>query len=77
MTTIINLTPLQAAYNSQSWEWLQTEAPTIADALAAVVKAGATPDDVRRFTMRYTGRAGMAARVEQAAAHLQAEARKP
>ena len=77
MTTIVSLKPLEAAYNRQSWQWLESEHPDIADALIAVVKSGATPDDVRRFTMRYTGRAPLAARVEQAAAHLLAEERKP
>ena len=71
MTTTINMEPLSAAFNRQSWEWLQDEAPDIAAALVQVVKArGASPEDVRRFTMRYTGRAAMAARVEQAAAYL-------
>ena len=70
MTTIINLAPLDAAFNRQSWEWLQGEAPEIADALQVVVRGGATPDEVRRHTMRYTGRAPLAARIEQAAAHL-------
>lgn len=73
MTPVISLAPLEAAYNRDSWEWLQREAPTIADALAQVVKSGASPDDVRRFTMRHTGRAAIAARVEQAAAHLRQE----
>ena len=77
MTTIVSLKPLEAAYNRDSWEWLQREAPEIADALAVVVNNGASPDDVRRFTMRHTGRAAIAARVEQAAAHLLAEERKP
>lgn len=70
MTTIISLAPLEAAYNRESWQWLQDEAPEIADALAAVVKSGASPDEVRRFTIRHTGRIQLAARVEQAAAHL-------
>ena len=77
MTTIISLQPLEAAYNRDSWDWLQREAPQIADALAVVVNNGATAEDVRRFTMRHTGRAAIAARVEQAAAHLLAEGRKP
>ena len=77
MSITVSLKPLEAAYNRDSWEWLQREAPTIADALAAVVNNGATADDVRRFTMRHTGRAAIAARVEQAAAHLLAEGRKP
>ena len=74
MRTAINMEPLPASFNRQSWEWLQDEAPDIAAALAQVVKAGAGPEYVRRFTMRYTGRVAMAARVEQAAAHLRREA---
>ena len=70
MTTTINMEPLSAAFNRQSWEWLQDEAPDIAAALVQVMARGAAPEDVRRFTMRYTGRVAMAARVEQAAAHL-------
>ena len=70
MTTTINMEPLSAAFNRQSWEWLQDEAPDIAAALVQVMARGASPEDVRRFTMHYTGRAAMAARVEQAAAHL-------
>ena len=73
MSIPVSLKPLEAAYNRDSWEWLQREAPMIADALAQVVKSGASPDDVRRFTMRHTGRAAIAARVEQAAAHLRQE----
>ena len=73
MSITVSLKPLEAAYNRDSWEWLQREAPMIADALAQVVKSGASPDDVRRFTMRHTGRAAIAARVEQAAAHLRQE----
>ncbi len=70
MTTTINMEPLSAAFNRQSWEWLQDEAPDIAAALVQVMARGASPEDVRRFTVRYTGREKMAARVEQAAAHL-------
>ena len=67
------LPALKAALNAQSWQWLNEELPAVADALAAEVKSGATADELRRFTMRYTGRAPLAARVEQAAAHLAAQ----
>jgi hypothetical protein len=73
MTITINLSPLEAAYNRESWEYLLRESPLIADALAQVVKSGASPDAVRKFTMRHTGRAAIAARVEQAAAYLRQE----
>ncbi len=67
------LPKLRAALNYQSWQYLQAELPDVADALAAEVNGGATADELRRFTMRYTGRAPLAARVEQAAAHLAAQ----
>ena len=67
------LPKLRAALAAQSWQWLVDELPDVADALQDEIRAGATADDVRRFTMRYTGRAALAARVEQAAAHLAAQ----
>lgn len=76
MTTFRKLTKLGAAYNRQSWEWLLSEAEDIARALKEEIDAGATVDDIRQFTMSYIGREKMAARVEQAAAHLLTEARQ-
>ena len=73
MTTIRAFPALAAALNAASYEWLQTELPDIADALRAEVTHGATAADVRRFTERHTGRPALAARVEQAAAHLIAQ----
>ena len=70
MTTARTLPALAAALNRQSYEYLQTELPDIADALAVEVGHGATPSELRRFTERHTGRGALAARVEQAAAHL-------
>lgn len=72
MTMLRELPRLTAALNRQSWEYLQLELPDVAEALREEVAAGATADELRRFTMRYTGRAPLAARVEQAAAHLTA-----
>lgn len=61
---------LAAALNRASYEWLADELPDVADALVAEVEAGATAAELRQFTMRYTGRAALAARIEQAAAYL-------
>lgn len=49
------------------------EWPALADALAVEVGRGATAADLRRFTVRYTGRVQLAQRIEQAAAHLAAQ----
>lgn len=72
MTMTRSMPRLAAALNQQSYEYLQDEWPAVAEALAAEVQAGATADELRRFTMRHTGRAPLAARIEQAAAHLAA-----
>lgn len=72
MTMLRELPRLTAALNRQSWEYLQLELPDVAEALREEVAAGATADELRRFTMRHTGRVALAARVEQAAAHLTA-----
>lgn len=63
-------TYLSQALNAESWEWLQDNNIILARALHAEVNRGATADDIRRFVTRYTGRAGIAARMEQAAAYL-------
>lgn len=63
-------TYLSQAFNEESWEWLQDANIKLARALYAEVNRGATADDIRRFITRYTGRPGIAARMEQAAAYL-------
>ena len=72
MSITRELPTLAAALNEQSYQWLMSELPGVADALAVEVGRGATPADLRRFTERHTGRTPLAARVEQAAAHLAA-----
>lgn len=61
---------LLAALNEESYQYLAAEWPALADALAVEVGRGATAADLRRFTVRYTGRVQLAQRIEQAAAHL-------
>lgn len=63
---------LAAALNAESWLWLQDNNYPLAKALAAEVQRGASGDDIRRFVLRHTGRPALAARMEQAAAHLAA-----
>ena len=68
-----DFTYLSQALNAESWEWLQDTNIILARALHAEVNRGATADDIRRFITRYTGRPGIAARMEQAAAYLAAQ----
>lgn len=63
---------LAAALNAESWAWLQETNYVLAKALEAEVRRGASGDDIRRFVLRHTGRLALAARMEQAAAHLAA-----
>lgn len=70
MTVYRELPHLAAAFNAESWQWLQDNAPLLADALAAEVRQNATPEQVRLFAVRVTGRREIALRLEQAAAHL-------
>lgn len=73
MSTTREYPTLLAALNEESYQYLAAEWPSLADALAVEVGRGATAADLRRFTLRYTGRAPLAQRIEQAAAHLLAQ----
>jgi len=70
MTTIIDFPSLDAAIDAESWTWLQEASPLYADAVAAEVKRGHTPSDIRQRFMRLTQRPALALRLEQAARHL-------
>ncbi len=74
MTTLIEFPALDAAIDAESWAWLQEAAPVYADAVAAEVKRGHKPGDIRQRFMRLTQRPALALRLEQAARHLQREA---
>lgn len=69
-----DLNTLATALNAESWHWLQENNVAMARALQSEVERGATADEIRRFVMRHTGRAALAARMEQAAAYLQTQA---
>lgn len=61
------LTKLSDALDEQSYEWMLSAHPQILDAIESEVAAGATPEAIRRFVMRQTGRAEIALRCEQVA----------
>lgn len=67
---------LAQALNYESWLWLEENNIVLARVLQSEVARGATADDIRRFVLRHTGRAALAARMEQAAAYLQAQTKR-
>ena len=77
MTTTIAYPDLDAAIDAESWQWLKDAAPAYADAVAAEVKRGHAPGDIRQRFMRLTQRPALALRLEQAARHLAREEAKP
>ena len=70
MTMTIDYPDLDAAIDAESWQWLQDAAPGYADAIAAEVRRGHAPGDIRQRFMRLTQRPALALRLEQAARHL-------
>lgn len=69
---IRELPHLAAAINEESWQWLQDNAPILADALAREIAAGATAEEVRQAAMRMTQRPALVLRLRQAAGYLMA-----
>lgn len=63
---------LGKALNRESYEWLASQHPDILEAVEAEVTAGRTPESIRLFVIRKTGRDELAARCEQAAYHVKA-----
>lgn len=59
----------------ESYEYLLENCPGIADAVTVGVARGSTPEEVRRFVVRYYGanRMELARRCEAAARHLEAQ----
>jgi hypothetical protein len=70
MSKLIDFPDLDTAIDAESWQWLQDAAPSYADAVAAEVKRGHAPGDIRQRFMRLTQRPALALRLEQAARHL-------
>lgn len=60
---------LGSALDKQSWQWLQDADEDIAQAVAAEVQSGASPEAIRRFVLTHAGadRTGLAARCMSAA----------
>ncbi len=73
MTTTMDFPDLDMAVDQESYQWLLDNAPLYADAVAAEIKRGHKPADIRQRFMRTTQRAALALRLEQAARHLQRE----
>ena len=66
----IAMPTLQQALDAESYEWLVGNAPLILSALEREVHGGKTPEQVKVFVLRHTGRLEIALRCEQAARHL-------
>lgn len=75
MAMTVDYPDLDKAIDAESWSWLQDNAPVYADAIAAEVKRGRKPADIRQRFMRLTQRSALALRLEQAARHLERESR--
>ena len=58
---------LTQALDEVSYEWLLTQHPQLAAAVASEVEAGATPVEIRRRVMAHCQRWELALRCEQAA----------
>lgn len=66
----VTMDRLGKALDRESYEWLASHAPDILEAVEAEVNAGRTPEQIRIFVIRRTGRGEIALRVEQAARHV-------
>ena len=66
----IELELLGQALDAESWDWLETHHPNLADAIQAEMKRGADPGAIYRFVMARTDRRELALRLEQAARWL-------
>ena len=65
---------LGKALDRESYEWLASHTADILAAVEAEVEAGRTPEQIRLFVIRKTGREELAQRCEQAARHVKAMA---
>lgn len=62
---------LQQALDAESYEWLAGYAPGVLSALEREVAGGRTPDQIKLFVLRQTGRLEIALRCEQVARHIE------
>lgn len=56
----MELTILARALDELSWTRLQDIYPPLAEAIRQEVDNGRTPDEIRRYIMRYSGHTGLA-----------------
>jgi len=56
--------------DKESYEWLGSTHPDIADAIELEVQAGRTPEQIRHFVLKHTQRPELAQRCLQAARHV-------
>lgn len=63
---------LHRALDQESYEWLSTNQPDICRALEIEIGNGATPRQAKVLVLQQTGREELAARIEQAARHIEA-----
>lgn len=66
---------LQAALDSESYEWLAANSPIILEAVEREVANKRTPEQIRLFVLRHTSRIEIALRCEQVARHILAAQR--
>lgn len=64
--------PIIAALDRDSYDWLSTAAPELLDAIESEVAAGRTPEAVGRMVAAHVGaeRSALAIRCQQAAAYI-------
>lgn len=70
MIKTLTMPRLGAELDRESYLWLAAQYPNILDAIEAEMAAKHTPQDIRLFVIRQTGRLEIALRCEQAARYL-------
>jgi hypothetical protein len=67
----VTMPTLQQALDAESYEWLAGYSPVILSALEREVAGGRTPEQIKLFVLRQTGRIEIALRCEQVARHIE------
>ena len=63
---------LDRALQAESWDWLESAHPNLAEAVQNAVGRGAEPDAIKRRIIAMTGREELALRCALAAGYLKA-----
>lgn len=66
----IAMPKLGAELDKESYIWMASNHSNILEAIEAEVTSGSTPQQIRVFVLRQTGRPDIAARCEQASRYL-------